>query len=242
MLIKNPFTRRRRELEAEVARLNAELDKPFELRMSEFSAGMRAIDATFEHPLIETISETMMRFFQEAGGTNFIETKCEIRFSGEINGRREMFTFTLQRVEGLTPSELRDQANARADVFERAAIEAQSQLEELQQLYTAQQALYESATDLAKGLRKDIDAGWVSRDGMGLFIRPQIRRINTLPETAQLGAMRTLIDDILEKLVYVRPVVADIYGKTGGTDAQSADTAASGVSAETPNQKGGPDA
>jgi hypothetical protein len=110
----------RAELLAEIDRLAEELAKPFELRLADFSADMRGINATFEHPLIESVSEAMMRFFQEMGGTNLLETKCEIRFSGELNGRREMFTYTLQRVGGLTPMDKVALAEARAEAAERA--------------------------------------------------------------------------------------------------------------------------
>jgi Fe2+ transport system protein B len=81
--------------------LKEEIAKPYELKLTEFKAEIGKIEANFEHPLIATLVDTLVKIINShEGADNYLAVNM-------IDSRdNKEYEIILRRKEGKTPSEL----------------------------------------------------------------------------------------------------------------------------------------
>ena len=97
-----------------IAALEAELEKPFEVRLKEFRVNMGAINATMESPAISVFTEAMIGLYRSFDGANNY-----LSFSAFEPKTNELFELTIQRKEGKTPSEIVGELREKMDRFDQ---------------------------------------------------------------------------------------------------------------------------
>lgn len=90
----------------------------------EFNDGVVNVEIEDVQNIMLAISEMMMKWFTSFGGVNYVELKLANK---DVEPE---FVFTLQRREGKTPAEMRDEAEARAVTAEARVAELEAQLRE----------------------------------------------------------------------------------------------------------------
>ena len=84
-----------------IADLEAELEKPFEIRMTEFRANMGAVNVTLESPAILIFTEAMIGLYRSFDGA-----KNYMAFSVVDPKTNEVFEITIQRKDGKTAADI----------------------------------------------------------------------------------------------------------------------------------------
>ena len=131
--------------EKEIAKLRIALAEKVtsEATLRDLNVGNSFINATFEGGAVQPIFDALADQFVKSGASNYIEM--------QFHSKAGPFLFTLQRVDGKTPHQLRVESEQERDAL-------RAELSKQQALTDAAQHIAEVAQSRANGLRAKIEA------------------------------------------------------------------------------------